>query len=65
MDIAIHPRAVARTGSLQAVVPLVVDLDDTLLRTDTLLESLLALARSRPSALLQLPAWLLHGRAHL
>jgi 4-hydroxybenzoate polyprenyltransferase len=64
MDTATHPRATARASS-PAAVPLVVDLDGTLLRTDTLLESLLALARSRPSALLQLPWWLLHGRAHL
>ncbi|MBA4178006.1 MAG: hypothetical protein C0505_15830 [Leptothrix sp. (in: Bacteria)] len=44
-------------------VPLVVDLDGTLLRTDTLVESLFDVARRRPLQLLGLPAWLLHGRA--
>ncbi|MGZ5132818.1 MAG: UbiA family prenyltransferase [Caldimonas sp.] len=46
-------------------VPLVVDLDGTLLRTDTLVEALLVLARKRPLSLLKLPWWLAHGRARL
>lgn len=46
-------------------VPLVVDLDGTLIRTDTLHESLLALVRHRPLALLRLPTWLLRGKAQL
>jgi len=46
-------------------VPLAVDLDGTLLRTDTLVESLLVLARHQPLALLCLPAWLARGRAAL
>lgn len=50
---------------LSTDVPLVVDLDGTLLRTDTLLESLLALARARPARLLALPLWWARGRAHL
>ena len=45
--------------------PLVVDMDDTLLRTDTLLESVLELVRHRPLLLLLLPFWLWGGRAHL
>lgn len=45
-------------------LPLVVDLDGTLLRTDTLVESLLVLAREHPRALLKLPVWLARGRAH-
>ncbi|GAA0766874.1 UbiA family prenyltransferase [Ideonella azotifigens] len=40
-----------------------VDLDGTLLRTDTLIESLFGLARQKPLQLLALPAWLLGGRA--
>ncbi|HEX5685033.1 MAG TPA: UbiA family prenyltransferase [Ideonella sp.] len=46
-------------------VPLVVDLDGTLLHTDTLVESLFDVARRRPLQLLQLPAWLAAGRANL
>jgi 4-hydroxybenzoate polyprenyltransferase/phosphoserine phosphatase len=44
---------------------LVVDLDGTLLKTDLLLESLLALLKRRPHYLLILPLWLLRGRAYL
>jgi 4-hydroxybenzoate polyprenyltransferase len=43
--------------------PLCVDLDGTLVKSDTLMDSLLVLARSRPAALLQLPLWLVHGKA--
>lgn len=46
-----------------AGVPLVVDLDGTLCRTDTLHEALLALVSSEPLKLLQLPGWLRAGRA--
>ncbi|HWB08569.1 MAG TPA: UbiA family prenyltransferase [Pirellulales bacterium] len=41
-----------------------VDLDGTLIRTDTLWESLLLLARSRPWQLLCAIAWLLRGKAY-
>ena len=43
---------------------LCVDLDGTLLATDSLQESLLLLARHRPLYLLCLPAWAARGRAH-
>jgi 4-hydroxybenzoate polyprenyltransferase/phosphoserine phosphatase len=43
----------------------VVDLDGTLLHTDTLVESLFDVARRQPLHLLQLPAWLAGGRAYL
>ena len=46
-------------------VPLVVDLDGTLVLTDTLLESVLVQARHDPAGLRQLPAWLHQGRARL
>lgn len=52
-------------GSRPDPVPLVVDMDGTLLRTDTLVESLFELARRQPMQLLKLPAWLAGGRAHL
>ena len=43
--------------------PICVDLDGTLVKSDTLVDSLLVLARSRPELLFQLPAALLHGKA--
>ena len=43
--------------------PLCVDLDGTLVRTDTLWESVLLLLRSQPWLALMLPLWLLRGRA--
>ncbi len=46
-------------------VPLCVDLDGTLVRTDLLLESLLVLARRSPLLLFLVPLWLLRGRAVL
>jgi 4-hydroxybenzoate polyprenyltransferase len=46
-------------------VPLVVDLDDTLVRTDLLLESLFVLAKRSPARLLLVPVWLAKGKAHL
>jgi 4-hydroxybenzoate polyprenyltransferase/phosphoserine phosphatase len=46
-------------------VPLAVDLDGTLLRTDMLLESLFVLARRKPLTMLALPLWWMTGRAQL
>ena len=46
-------------------VPLCVDLDGTLVKSDTLVDSTLALARQNPLALVNLPAWLLQGKAAL
>jgi 4-hydroxybenzoate polyprenyltransferase/phosphoserine phosphatase len=49
-----------------ATVPaLCVDLDGTLVKSDTLIDSTLALARQNPAALLQLPRWLAEGKAAL
>lgn len=45
--------------------PLVIDLDGTLVCTDTLHEQALALAKTRPLQSLLLPAWLVRGKAHL
>ncbi|HUU26147.1 MAG TPA: UbiA family prenyltransferase [Methyloceanibacter sp.] len=44
---------------------LCVDLDGTLLKTDTLYETLLAALKARPRIILQLPFWLARGRHHL
>lgn len=46
-------------------IPLCVDLDGTLVKSDTLVDSALALARQHPAALLKLPGWLLRGKAAL
>jgi 4-hydroxybenzoate polyprenyltransferase len=46
-------------------VPLCVDLDGTLVRTDMLWESVAQLLKRRPFDLVLLPFWLLRGRAHL
>jgi len=47
------------------MVPLCVDLDGTLVRTDTLYESLLRAVRRNPAVVLRIPVWLFQGRAHL
>ena len=44
---------------------LCVDLDGTLVKSDTLHDSALAVARHHPRALLKIPGWLLHGKAAL
>ncbi len=46
-------------------LPLVVDLDGTLIRTDLLIESLLVLVKRRPLLLPAAASWLAHGRAYL
>lgn len=46
-------------------LPLCVDLDGTLVRTNTLVESALALLRLHPFALFLFPLWLWRGRAYL
>lgn len=48
-----------------ALPTLCVDLDGTLVKSDTLIDSTLALARHHPAALLQLPSWLSQGKAAL
>lgn len=54
----------ANTASF-ASAPLCVDLDGTLVRTDLLFESTLALLKQNPLFLFALPFWLLGGRANL
>src|ERR1700739_1959181 len=46
-------------------IPLCVDLDGTLIRTDVLWESLVLLLKHKPLYLLALPFWLLRGRAFM
>jgi 4-hydroxybenzoate polyprenyltransferase/phosphoserine phosphatase len=46
-------------------IPLCVDLDGTLIRTDLLLESAVSLLKQNPLYLFAYPLWLLRGRANL
>ncbi len=46
-------------------VPLCVDCDGTLIRTDLLHESVFLLMKTAPWKLLMLPVWLIRGKAHL
>ena len=45
--------------------PIFVDLDGTLIKTDILWESLFILAKNNPSKFIQVPLWLLRGKAFL
>jgi 4-hydroxybenzoate polyprenyltransferase/phosphoserine phosphatase len=45
--------------------PLVIDLDDTLIRTDLLVEAACRLMATRPFACVRLPLWLMSGKAAL
>ena len=45
--------------------PLCVDLDGTLVKSDTLYDSLCVMLRHRPTAVLKLPFWLLGGKARV
>jgi 4-hydroxybenzoate polyprenyltransferase len=59
MDAAAEfPAAVLRPGTA-----LCVDLDGTLVKSDTLIDSVLALARQNPGALLHVPGWIAQGKA--
>lgn len=49
--------------SPELMCPLCVDLDGTLVKSDTLVDSVLYLARHRPGALLHIPGWLAQGKA--
>jgi 4-hydroxybenzoate polyprenyltransferase/phosphoserine phosphatase len=56
------PTPALDTATLPA---LCVDLDGTLVKSDTLYDSALALARHHPAALLRFPGWLAQGKAAL
>src|SRR5664279_4489594 len=46
-------------------IPLCVDLDGTLLKSDSLMECIAGVLRRHPFVLLLIPYWLLRGRAHM
>jgi 4-hydroxybenzoate polyprenyltransferase len=58
-------QALSPQASLEVLRPLCVDLDGTLVKSDTLIDSLLVLARTRPALLFALPVQLLRGKAAL
>ncbi|MDE1963006.1 MAG: UbiA family prenyltransferase [Xanthomonadaceae bacterium] len=55
----------ATSDDIEQAIPLCVDLDGTLIRSDLLIESTLLLLSKQPWAVFQLPGWLLRGKAHL
>lgn len=62
-DVSVSPVPLQQSTSPTSARPLCVDLDGTLVKCDTLLDSLLVLTRTQPLALLRLPLWLLRGKA--
>ncbi len=56
--VAPEPRDELRPG-----VPLCVDLDGTLVKSDTLVDSVLAMARQHPALLVKIPGWIGEGKA--
>lgn len=61
MDAEVEGGPASRRRGTASEVPLVVDLDGTLIRTDLLVEGALALVRRRPLAIFAMAGWLLRG----
>jgi 4-hydroxybenzoate polyprenyltransferase/phosphoserine phosphatase len=51
------------TAGAASTLPLSVDLDGTLVKSDTLLDTVVVLARQSPASLLQFPLWVAQGKA--
>jgi len=62
MSVVAEP-AVGGHPELPAGVVLCVDLDGTLVKSDTLLDTVLVVARQRPGLLVKVPGWIAEGRA--
>lgn len=60
-----RPLAWANGAPISLADPLCVDLDGTLVKTDTLLENTLAAIKNNPAIVFLLPLWLTRGRAYL
>lgn len=56
---------IAEAETSEAARPLCIDLDGTLVKSDTLLDGLCLLARTHPWELLRVPIWLSAGKANL
>ena len=67
-DATLFPGLLAPRGELglasSPLLPLVVDLDGTLVATDTLAESVIQLVKKSPEHLVSMPLWLARGKAH-
>jgi 4-hydroxybenzoate polyprenyltransferase len=57
------PQAQGAGAEEAGAVAICVDLDGTLVKSDTLIDSVLALARQHPAELLRIPGWIAQGRA--
>ena len=53
----------SRDANEIAGVPLCVDLDGTLIKSDSLVDSVLVMARQSPLELLRIPGWIAQGKA--
>lgn len=64
-ELSLHGRAASAQSEQPnaSLTPLIVDLDGTLTPTDTLIESIVLLAKHNPLDVLKFPLWLLRGRA--
>ena len=62
---AVEKLRLVQLGRFAQERPLCVDLDETLVNTDTLVESLILLLRIKPLYLFLVPVWMLKGKAHL
>src|ERR1700722_4425204 len=51
--------------AVQTERPLCVDLDGTLVKSDTFVDSLMVLARRHPGAFMRAPFWAMKGKAHM
>jgi len=63
MEMALPPEKDRPLGQPVTSVPLVVDLDGTLVKTDLMVESFFVLIKQNPFFIFLLPFWLLKGRA--
>jgi 4-hydroxybenzoate polyprenyltransferase/phosphoserine phosphatase len=59
------PTTVPASATEASSIVLCVDLDGTLVKSDTLFDSTLALARHHPADVLKIPGWLMQGKAAL
>ena len=55
--------ASVQTPAFPTAFPLCVDLDGTLVKSDTLVDTVIVLARQNPRAVLQFPGWIATGKA--
>ncbi len=60
-----EPELMEPSVAVHAERPLCVDLDGTLVKSDTFVDSLMVLARRRPLAFFRTPMWAIQGKAHL